>query len=376
MKLAIKQENLVNNETDLKAINVSNISNLHFVFNISNNNSYMYFENALNGDIKPNSGVGYWLLDKSIKPIYSVSNDYDFQENSAIELDLITYLNSDKCRLGNYELTYNDYNEIANKTSWKYLMQFINKPENFDVLSPNIISLESSILLPETSTTIKIICENIDFDTLVYIPNFDGTIDDVRILSSSLIEVDITTGVNINTYDIILANGYKKSDNWLINEGLEKLKVKVSLPTGPEKNIRIDTASGDNYVGVTFAKNSFNFETNSDRAFDGNNGTRHYSLENQSQDHFVGIILTQPTLLTEIKYDGDFGSDEFRLEGSNNTTNGLDGNWDDLGDWVLGKKPQKIKSYEFVYLAFRIVWISPTDSEFANAKEIKFKGKQ
>lgn len=377
MKLAIKNNEIVNNLTELQNLDVTTLSVTNLVFVISEMISYMYFENG-NYGLNSNTASGKWVEDKFAKPIFAVNDNYDFITNSVTEMNLNTYLDTNLWRLGDYQLTYNDYNQIADGLGWERLVCFIGKDacKAGLVLAPHIITMDSVSVNPNETVTLKITAENIDSKTFVRIPGFDGVINDVRILSAIYLEIDLTIGNSIGNYNIILANGYRKSDEWPVDLGLNQLKVSHILPSGSEKYIKIASASGDNYIGTAFSNSQFNFDFNSDKAFDGNSGTRHYSAENQSQNHIVGIIMSQLTFLTKISFRGDLGSNGFRLEGSNDTTTGLDGTWVDLGIFDLKTKYTKIEEHEFVYFAFRLTWIDPVDSQFANVKEIKLKGRQ
>jgi hypothetical protein len=378
MKLAIKTEQLVSDVSALQALNVSGLSDQTMRWVQSENRVYMYYSLAKAGHVAPNSGIGFWeKQDPNITVLYIVEDNYDFVANNATDLSsqLATLMAGSWLR-NNYVFTYNDINSIADIIGWEAVAKQLEFSETtVTSLSPKIDNINNTDSTPNSSTTLQITGHNFDTNTFVLIPGLDGTIDDVRVISGTSLEVDVTYGSTQNNYSIILYNGVRNSTDWDEDLGLNAIRV-LPIPTGPERVMRIASATGNNYTGTAFAKTEYPSSSfYVDRAFDNNNGTRHYCNFGQSQDHYAGIIMSQPTLITKVSYRGEYGSAPFRLEGSNTTTDGTDGTWVDLGSYNFNNSNTQIPN-DPVYLAFRLVWTNPSSTTWANAREIRFSGRQ
>ena len=242
---------------------------------------------------------------------------------------------------------------------------------------PFFHNINPPLLNPNTTgTTMVISGEAFSNDTIVKFDTDRIEVTETRVFSPKLLEVDVdVSGVtDIGDVHIALFNGCKSSEIYSINLGISALQVRT-LPNGDEKYLAISEASGDNYIGTSFASTEYSNTYDSSKAFDNNNGSRHYCEYGQQQDHFCGIILTEPTLLTKAAYSGSNGSDPFLIEGSNNTTNGNDGTWDSILSVSLDNNLLDITG-QYVYTAFRLKWTNPLNGAYASAREIKLMGRQ
>ena len=258
-----------------------------------------------------------------------------------------------------------------------------SKAETLKVLLSTVVthppyfnSVFPVLLNPESNATLLITGEGLSNNTIVKFSTDRIIVTGTRLISPNAIEVDITIteSSSIGAIDIALFNGCNSSTMYQLNNGIGALQV-VLAPSGVEKYLRIASASGDNYIGTSFAKTEYSNSYSSDNAFDNNNGSRHYSIYMNSQDHHCGIIMSVPTLLTKLGYDGINGSSVFTIQGSNNSTNGIDGTWVDLFDMELESSVQEVTG-QHVYNAFRLKWSNPDSSSFASAREIKIIGRQ
>ncbi len=83
MKLAISKNSKYQNEAEIKAVISSELNNQAIALDEFTGKVYMYFKNAIIGDLKPddNPVKGYWLLDASLvlaNVLKVVPNDHDF----------------------------------------------------------------------------------------------------------------------------------------------------------------------------------------------------------------------------------------------------------------------------------------------------------
>ena len=378
MKLAILDIDFVADETALKAL--SGMSDQRLVLRSDNSQAYMYFASSstknVQGAILPDDGVtntGAWLKDAA-RPVYAVADNYDFGANGATELDFQTNV-SKRWILGSYLVTANDINQIADVIGWQRT-SVITESNLESPLSPYITSVENGVLAPSISQTITVNGNYFEATTKITIPGLKGTIDDVRILSSIRIEIDVTAAANETTgsLSIVAYNKASASTDWPNDAGQGAITVAV-IPTGQELYLRDSGASGTNYDGTPFAKSEWASIYGPDNCFDNNNGTRHYSGQNQGDDHYVGIIMSLPTLLTQIGGRFTDDSNPFRLEGSNDTTDGDDGTWTDLGDYTITNAMQNV-SGDPVYKAYRIVWTNAESNFYVGVRELYFLGRQ
>ena len=269
----------------------------------------------------------------------------------------------------------NGYITISNENELNITDLFNFLSNSNDIVAPYITNIHPIVVNVNQSKTFQVVGKNFDIYTQVQISGWDGTIDEVRVYNAEYLEFDVTSGNQISHYDLVLSNYDKKSNQWLINSGLNSIVVE-DLPDGLELPLRVSDANGDKYVGTAFAKSEDNNGRRAEKAFDGNSGTRHYAEKNESQDHYLGIIMSQKTLLTKLGYNGEFGSSPFRIEGSDDTTDGSDGTWVNLGDYTLTVDTTDVEVLGFAYNAFRYVWTNADDAKWANARELILFGRQ
>lgn len=377
MRLAIKNSEFFANDAALKAN--TGMVNLDRGMVLSSGQSYIYYASASarNYDqaIIPSnpSDTGAWMKD-NFSPIYAVSDNYNFATNDATELDVSAYISY----LINYaQLTFTprDICQLYNLVSFDKFCKIVGIDATKGI-SPKITNIQDGIISPNQSSEFVVLGNYFDANTKVVIPNLKGTIDYVRVVSENRIEVGITTAINenIGALSVLAMNNQSFSTDWGDEDaGANALNI-TTTPQGDEKYLKIAGVGSDNYEGIAFAKSEAWSFYSADQAFDSNNGTRHYASDNQALDHYLGIILSAPTLLTRIGGRFTDKTTDFRLEGSSDTTTGHDGTWVDLGDYVINSSLQAVGGLP-VYNAFRIVWINP-DSNWAGCRELYLLGRQ
>jgi len=83
----------------------------------------------------------------------------------------------------------------------------------------------SKIEMPiSTTKVIMLTGENFMLDSVVSIPNFDGTINSVKIISPGAIELNITTTTTVSVYDLVVSNHGMTNTQWP-NNGVGLLSV-------------------------------------------------------------------------------------------------------------------------------------------------------
>jgi len=377
MKLAIKENQHVLDVITLADVDVTTISDLFMMWVESEDNVYIYYASAIFGDISPNNGGGFWVKDDDIiSVIYAVDDNYDFISNNARNLDDdFNTLIVGNWILSGYTMTANDINQVSSIIGWNQLAEKIGLIiDGENNIAPFVSGLYPSTVNPNTSKTCTVLGSNFDTNTVVIINGWEGTIDDVRCINSEVLEIDVTAGNTLGEYQVLLYNSNKSSNLWF---GSSTITMSVNTtPTGVLLPMRISTANGDNYIGTAFSKTAFSNSYRADLGFDGDSGTRHYSSVESSSNHYIGIIMQIETLISKIGYNGEYGSTPFTLQGSDNTTNGDDGTWVDLGNYVLSVDTIDVEALSYVYKSFRLLWSNPNNTTWANAREVIFYGRQ
>lgn len=233
------------------------------------------------------------------------------------------------------------------------------------VLSPT--TLEDPIQVP-TEGEYTLSLSGYNFSSLVICTLNKGTLLKVDVSSSTEIRITfkgLTYGES-SVLKLIYPGGYYR----------EIPLECVKYPSGETLPV-LDKAFtvGKNYYGQPFSKTYYSNSWLPSKAFDDNVGTRHYSKYSASSGHYLGVMLNNPSYLISVEYQGEYGSNTFLLQGCNNTTNGHDGDWEDLGEYNFYSK-QVLNHKVFVYNAYRIVWITPRNTYWANARELIFNIKQ
>lgn len=162
------------------------------------------------------------------------------------------------------------------------------------------------------------------------------------------------------------ANKYTKyrlyvfSDASTISVGCNHLQFLAYAPIG---NVPIMTANNAPY-GVAFASsNHGNYPAY--KAFDGIDVYSHdWETSSTSLNEYIGYIFTNPTIIKSIYCGNRTGYDqyitqacEWLVEGSNDTTTGLDGNWTQIGSFTQPADSQRRYyniSNDMAYRAYRI----------------------
>lgn len=107
---------------------------------------------------------------------------------------------------------------------------------------------------PSSSTTLVVTGNNFDYDTIVEIPSWPGTIDDVRHNSATEIEIDVTAGATEAIYDLVLKNGSRDSTDFVVNNGSGAIQVATSAWL----DLRL---GGDSFTDGTGAGNDIRYRT-------------------------------------------------------------------------------------------------------------------
>jgi len=82
-----------------------------------------------------------------------------------------------------------------------------NSPTPFISSSPQTIG-------PSTTSTVVITGDNFTDSSAISIPGFDGTIDDVNVLSPNEMEITVTAGITETDYDIVISNNGILNTKW------------------------------------------------------------------------------------------------------------------------------------------------------------------
>ncbi len=114
-------------------------------------------------------------------------------------------------------------------------------------LAPYVENVYPKTITPNTSTTLYISGGNLDYNTNISIPGWSGTIDEIRHISNTEIEVDITTDSSENMYSIVLINGSKQSTGYIADNGENVLEVKT--PTWLDLRLGGDSFTDGNSAG-------------------------------------------------------------------------------------------------------------------------------
>ena len=270
------------------------------------------------------------------------------------------------------EITYSDLTDFSFSVKHKLTGDQATKLRAVLGYLPKYVELahtsEVEVIQVPTEGIYTISIPGYNFSDLVVCELSSGSIQEVDVNSDTELNITITGLIfnNTSTLTITYPGGYFR----------EFLLECVPLPAGKTLPILNKTYTANkNYSGIGFAKSSYSSYYEGLKAFDDNVGTRHYAARGYSTNHYCGILGDYPSYLISIEYEGEYGSSVFRLEGSQNTTDGHDGDWDNLGEYDLSSK-KTLKSKNYVYMAYRIVWISPISTSWANAREITFRVKQ
>jgi hypothetical protein len=192
----------------------------------------------------------------------------------------------------------------------------------------------------------------------------------VKLENGKVIKYELTNSVSVPSgFDAIWA-----LSDW--NIYILAYNVSQNIQNGVELPLRIASAVGDRYICTSFASSNSSVSYDSSYAFDGNIGTRHYSVENQAQNHVCGILTSQETLITSVRYEGEYPSTVFKIEYSSDSTTGFDGTWNDIGNYDINTVTLDMSGMNITCTGLRFTWISPTSSQWANVRDLIIYGKQ
>lgn len=373
MKLAVTNIQFTASLATLVALPSTGLVDAQPYYVGSESATYVFYANAKEGvGLRPNdlgpSDLGRWVLDQSILIPYAVADSYDFSGNSATDITTNTRLASLKFRLGTYNPTANDINQMHELVSVMNFSKFLLDTKRLGY-RPNVTAIFDNIGRVNETATFTIQGGAFSADSVVVLEGWEGTVDDVRVSDDcTTIEVDVTVGPNEGNFEIEVYNGALET---VAGEFIASL-----LPVGEERFLRI-VAQPDSYLATSaFALSSNGFRPPED-AFDNDTGTYHQSATFQVTGHYAGVIMSQDTLLTQFGIFPTNGSNDFTVQGSNDTTNGSDGSWTDLGTFtsIISQTLYPITLTQ-TYIAFRAVWDNPASFVRVGAREIYFVGRQ
>lgn len=240
-------------------------------------------------------------------------------------------------------------------------------------ITPIINKIAPQILPTNETLDIEIEGDNFSYDGVL---SFDSsvTVNSTQVVSPNRIVANITTTTDGNV-PINFSNGDTDSNVW----GIQNVEI-IDIPNGASLLFQSASSTNPNkYTGVPFARSTRNSLSVS-RAFDNNNAT---SIERDNADTnagwFVGIMMSQPTLLESVTIQTRRGSTGITIQGSNDTTDGTDGTWTDITTFT-GLYPVELPVVGIhIYTAFRAVFPTPSSipsSLRCGAREVYFTGKQ
>lgn len=97
------------------------------------------------------------------------------------------------------------------------------------VLAPYVESVVGPKIQPNTSGSFIILGGNFDYNSVVEIPGWQGTIDSVDYVSNKELKVFVTAGSSESVYSVIVKNGGSPSTGYLVDKGADAVEV-MSLP--------------------------------------------------------------------------------------------------------------------------------------------------
>lgn len=348
MKLIIETARFVGLEGDLNTLGEF-VDNEYMVWVEETNTVYSFFEGiTLEGVVNE---YGTWVESNYVRLLQLTFGDVptDYTEISYVDLKDYNFLTSK-------HLTSDEASRL------QAVLGFLPKEI---VLSPSVA--EEPIQVP-TEGEYVVSLAGYNFSSLVICTLSEGTLLGVEVPSSTEILINLTglTYGRSSVLKLIYPGGYYR----------EIPLECIQLPSGETLPVLKNSyVAGKNYYGQPFSRTAYSRSWLAAKAFDDNVGTRHYASYSTSNGHYLGVMLNNPSYLISVEYQGEYGSSAFLLQGSNNTTDGEDGDWEDLGEYDFSSK-QTLSYKAFVYNAYRIVWVRPVNTAWANARELIFNIKQ
>lgn len=372
MKLAVTNSQFTASLSTLVALPSTGLVDAQPYYVGSESTAYVFYVNAKEGvGLRPNnlspSDLGRWILDQSILIPYAVANDYDFAGNLATDVTSNAKLSLLEFRLGGYIPTENDINQIYLLSTEGVFKRFLDSISRFGFRA-KISNLFDAVGRVNETVTFTIQGAAFNADSTVTISGWEGEIASVEVSQDcTQITASVLVGPNAGTFPI-----------YVYNNGAAAFAGNfeaTSLPTGPEKYLRV-VNQPDSYLAQFAFARTFRNNRPPEDAFDNNTGTYHQCQFFQEVGHYAGVLMSQDTLLTQFGiFQTDF-SDQFTVQGSNDTTTGLDGNWVNLQTFT-NVQSQILYPITLTdtYLAFRVVWDNPSFF-VVGAREIYFVGRQ
>lgn len=233
--------------------------------------------------------------------------------------------------------------------------------------TPFISSIEDRYIAPSTQKTLIVNGGNFSPETQIKITDWPGTIDSVLFLAESRILVTVTSSALNGTYPLYAENG-----NLQINS--ENIEVTTN-PTGPVSFLK--TVAGENNIQFTAFAKSEQGQKVAANAFDGDIGTRHECGANQQVGHYVGLLLNNvPTWILSWKLYSVDDSNEFELQGSNDTTDGHDGTWTAIDSQIMvDGETVELSGINIYSKGIRILWTNPLSNR-VGVRDVTFTGRQ
>lgn len=154
--------------------------------------------------------------------------------------------------------------------------------------------------------------------------------------------------------------------------------VKCLMNVSASLKPKVPTMTSDTTPeGVCFASSVYDVN-NAFKAFDGDDATSWYGATNLTSNIFVGYIFKTPQNVEKVKVIMDdlyVSAVRFKIQGSNDTTNGTDGTWIDISSESTNTGTIELQTTAGTYKAIRLYIISQTH-QFASGrvKTLQFYG--
>jgi hypothetical protein len=145
--------------------------------------------------------------------------------NVGANIDIVANQGSDNDGTIRYNATTNQW-ELSNNGG--EFESIVSGNSGGGGLAPFLESVSGGTMSPSATSTLTLVGENLDYNTTVSIPGWEGSVGATRYISAHQIEVDVTAGNTETTYSVVLSNGGLDSTNYQIDNGEAALSVQTS----------------------------------------------------------------------------------------------------------------------------------------------------